>query len=284
MEETKQTTGKELQEKIDPNVLQRLRELTGESNTDQNQSQIDIQKIRIDYRADIDLNGTPNKNYGGFSIVDVEQDESKSYTRTYDDLGKNLNCVILKKRFIAKNFDDKTKTTLFYTNEFDSWVHPIDVSSQGKIVGTDSYKNLKNEFKLKPYLLLYVLYNKEIYRLQLSGRALFIFGDYEKLFFNKETSFCLYETEVTTKKERKSPESPPYFLPIFKEIGKVKDQKQVLEKMKELDEFLTAYEKYKENKHKEELPGEIKKPEEVKPVIKQESKEEIAQEALKIFG
>jgi hypothetical protein len=182
--------------------------------------------------------------------------------------------------------------------EFDSWQQNISIYEEGKLIDEGTYKNMKIKYHLKPYLLLYICYADQIYKLQLSGIALFSFGDYEKLFTENGSSFCLFYTNITTEKKRNNVESPAYFLPVFTNGGKIEDPKPFLIKLKELDETLRLYEeakKEKDNERKEDKERSyswekiqtVEKPSEIiekVESIKIEKDPSIAQDALRIFG
>lgn len=220
--------------------IETLRSLTGEGN----RSKISIPKISIDYRMDIDE--VQNPNYGGFCIVNTEKGADGSFKKTMEPIGKTFEGVILRRRNMAKNYNAESQKTEYYTREFDSWTEPLEVfNSDGVSAGVDFYKKQKDHFKLKPSMILYVWYKDNIYRLQLSASSMFSYGDYEAFF--RDSSVCLVTTEISTKRERKSPSSPPYFVGAFKQVGEF-DYMTARGLVKSLDDALRSYEQSREPK------------------------------------
>jgi len=239
--------------KMDEETILKIRELTGEGNY----NGLTVKKITIDYRntvpytqeeeakkraelKDISVDnqdtiiekGIKNTNYGGFVLHDSEK----------IPLGKSLDVIILKKRMTAKYYDKKNKSVTYYTKEFDNWIEPIELYDQdSKVVAKQRYGNLKVRYDIKAALILYVYYKKEVHRFQCSASSFFTFQKFKETLRN--TSFCMYNTQITTSKVAKTDTSPSYFVAEFKVINPNKDLKPTFKLIKDLHSAFALYSK-----------------------------------------
>ena len=212
-----------------------LRQLAGEVE----RSAISIPRIAVDYRSRID--GQTNNNFGGFCIVKSEKTTDGTYMKSMEVIGKTLECVVLKARYMSKHYDASAEKTTYFTKEFNSFNEPIELFNwEKKSVGFSTYKDHKARYELKSNIILYVWFRENIYRLQLSSSCLGAYWDYEKLF--RESHVSLVVTEIGTIEQQKSDSAPVYFLATFGQKGEFPyDRAKFL--VGELNEALRIYEK-----------------------------------------
>ena len=230
---TKKTTSLAItKSKLSPAQLATIQKLGGQDL----KSNITIKKIAVDYRSD-------KENYGGFSFVSSEKNENDKYEKKYEVIGKYFECVILKKRYIAKRFDPDSDKVTYYTREFDDFRDPINIYSvdnKKEPVNKGIYKDMKLKYLIKPKMILYVYFlnTEEVCRLEFSSSTMIPFGDYEKNFY--DTFFGFYITKISTKSNRKGETSPIYFTGEFKAVGEFDEQK-TMELVKDLSHALNIY-------------------------------------------
>ena len=248
--------------KMDEETILKIRELTGEGNY----NGLTVKKITIDYRntvpytpeedankraelKDISVDnqdtiiekGITNTNYGGFVLHNSEK----------IPLGKSLDVIILKERMTAKYYDKKNESVTYYTKEFDNWIEPIELYDQdNKVVAKQRYGNLKVRYEIKAALILYVYYKKEVHKLQLSATSFFSLGKFKDTL--KNTSFSMYNTQITTIQKAKTDTSPTYFVAEFKILNPIKDLKPTFKLIKDLHLALALYSKKKKGNIEQE--------------------------------
>jgi len=225
---TKEILSQPTKEQIDT-----LKQLSGEGQ----RNKINIPRIVIDYRSKVD--GQINENYGGFSIVDNSKDGDGNYEKTHTPLGKTIECVILKRRNIAKRYDAKSEKTTHFSYEFDGWPSIEIFNDKKESLGIAPYKEQKAKYDLIPKMVLYIWFKENIHRLVLSAASMFSFGDYEREFDNSHLSLSI--TRIGTTEEQKSDSAPIYFLATFEKINYF-PYEHAKELVGGLNEALKAYE------------------------------------------
>ena len=219
-------------------------------------TKINIPEIRINYDGD---NGVP----GGFLVINYEIDEAGNSKRVVTYVADVLEVTILRTRFKYGFYDqdigEKGMET-YGTPEMDDYKGEVNLwdNQEKKIIFSGQYKSFKTYIQetfpdarlekkgfkgsiIKHTEILYVEYNKKIYRMYLSKTGRDGYWKYKEEI--KGVPTFAFKTSLTTVKEKNG--SIVYFPLVF---AKTSDNmlKEYIELRKKLDDDLITFDKVRE--------------------------------------